>query len=395
MHGATNTAMVLNTLGAGGVTEVACQLLKRLPASGGARRLYVLKKPAEDADGKLDRVEALAADGITVTFGAGHKGKIASIAHLAAWLEKERIALLHTHSYRPNLYGRLAGVLRRGNGLRLVAHYHNQYDDKWREGSEALLLERQLAGQTDAMVAVSAAVRDHVAQALERDPAAISVVENGIDVDRVAGGRRDGVRREFGLADDDMVVGLVGRICEQKGQDDLVAAARLISSRHPRLRYLMVGDEEDKDLCRRLRREIASAGLDRIIHFTGFRRDMANIYAAIDNLAAPSRWEGFGLMLVEAMAAGVPIVATNVGAIADVLDGGESGLLVAPRDPARLGEAISRLASEPRLREALAAAGRRRARRYSWDGASRQIADLHEALLNSSRAGSSISAGTS
>ena len=393
MLGGTNSAMVINSLGAGGVTEAAHQLLRRIPPSGGARRLYVLKQPGPG--GNADRLHALGADGITVTFGAGHNGKIASIAHLASWLEQERIALLHTHSFRPNLYARLAGVLHRGNGLRLLAHYHNQYDDKWPDGSDALLLERQLANQTDAMIAVSDAVRDHVASALRKDPSAICVVENGVNLERIAGGTRDAVRREFGLSCDHVVVGLIGRVCQQKGQQDLIAAAKHLASRQPNLRYLLVGDHEDKDLSHRLRGEVSAAGLGDVVYFTGFRRDMANVYAALDILAAPSRWEGFGLMLVEAMAVGVPIVATNVGAIPDVLDGGRSGLLVEPQQPAGLAEAIIRLVEEPALRRALVGAGQIRARRYSWEQSARRIADLHAAVIAAPRISAPLPAAAS
>ncbi len=205
------------------------------------------------------------------------------------------------------------------------------------------------------MIAVSDAVRDHVASALRKDPSAICVVENGVNLERIAGGTRDAVRREFGLSCDHVVVGLIGRVCQQKGQQDLIAAAKHLASRQPNLRYLLVGDHEDKDLSHRLRGEVSAAGLGDVVYFTGFRRDMANVYAALDILAAPSRWEGFGLMLVEAMAVGVPIVATNVGAIPDVLDGGRSGLLVEPQQPAGLAEAIIRLVEEPALRRALSA----------------------------------------
>lgn len=111
-----------------------------------------------------------------------------------------------------------------------MAHYHNQYDDKWPEGQTALTLERRLAGVTDAMVAVPGAVRDHVAKALGLNADRITVIANGVTADRVRPLNRDDARRTLGLAPDDLGIGVIGRVCTQKGQEDIVEAALIFPS---------------------------------------------------------------------------------------------------------------------------------------------------------------------
>jgi Glycosyltransferase Family 4 len=157
-------AMVINSLGSGGVPEAVLNLCAHLPRDRFAPHLFVLKAatPSEPADdGFTARPRAA---GVPVTIAQSSDGKIGTVAELADWIIAQRIDILHSHSFRPNLYARLAGAICRPSGLLIVAHYHNQYDDKWPEGQTALMLERHLAGVTDANVAVSASVRDHVAK---------------------------------------------------------------------------------------------------------------------------------------------------------------------------------------------------------------------------------------
>lgn len=365
-------AMVLNTLGNGGVPEAVLNLCIHLPRDRYAPQVFVLK--GGPADSGLQARFAVA--GVPVTIACEGDGKIGAIAELADWLGRSGIALLHSHSYRPNLYARMAGAICRPSGLRMVAHYHNQYDDKWSAGSPALALERQLAQVTDGFVAVSKIVRAHVAQAVALPADRITVIANGVTADKVRHVDRGAARRALGLGPDDLAIGLIGRICAQKGQQDMVEAALLLRQSLPNAVVLMIGAAEDKALQGRLTERIAAGGATNQIRLCGHMPDIAPAYAGLDILAAPSRWEGFGLMLVEAMAAGLPIVATNTGAIAEVT--GRAARLVPVGDPAALAAAIASF--DPAARTRAAQAGLVRARSFDWATAGARLAGLYDAL---------------
>ena len=377
---APRIALVLNTVGLGGVPEAAFELCRHLPPGRFDLRLFVLKGADDERSAREARAARFSGAGIPVRFAAAG-GKLDVVAELADWLATERITLLHTHSYRPNVYGRLAGTLLRPAGLRLLAHYHNQYDAKWARDPTALALERRLAAHTDAFAACSDSVREHVVAELGLAPERCRTVANGVDPGRFAGGDRVRTRAALGLADDELAVGLVGRVCEQKGQEDLVEAMVLLGDSQPRLRVLLAGHAEDRRLLERLQARAAAAGVgDRLRHL-GHVDDMAGLYAALDVVAAPSRWEGFGLMLAEAMAAGRPLLAARAGAIPQVVAADETALLVPPRDPPALAVALARLADDPALRARLGAAGPARAARFSWPAAGARLAGIYDAVL--------------
>jgi glycosyltransferase involved in cell wall biosynthesis len=373
--------MVLNTMGLGGVPEVALQLMRHLPRDRFDLALCILKREATPDAARTDRQARFEALGVSVHYATDSSGKLEAVADVARWLDAERIAVLHTHSYRPNVYARLAGALCRPNGLRVVAHYHNHYDDKWNRDPVMLTFERQLAAGTDAMIAVSESVRGHVAARIGIGEGRVDVVSNGVDVTAFDGVDRAAARASLGLDGTRPVLGLIGRVCEQKGHEDFVEAAIRLAASHPDALCLMVGHLEDVALCERLRQRIETAGRGDHIRFLGHRTDIAGVYAALDVVVAPSRWEGFGLMLVEAMAAGRPVVASRVGAIPEVVREGETAILVPPRDPAALADALAALLADPVRQGALAAAGLREHGRFSWTGAAERVATIYDRVL--------------
>ncbi|MEY4830880.1 MAG: hypothetical protein RLZZ562_2676 [Planctomycetota bacterium] len=354
-----HVGMVLTTLGHGGVPEVVYQMMRGLPADRFCAHLCVLKREEDASNVCPERADRFSAAGLDVCFAHESSRKIETVASVADWIAERGIALLHTHSNRPNVVGRMAGALFRSQGLAVVAHYHNQYDDKWERDPAMLSLERRLVASTDAMIAVSESVRRHVADNIGVDEQRIDVIPNGVDASAFAGVDRSEARRALGLDATRPVVGLIGRITEQKGQDDFVEAALAIAVERPEPMFVMVGFAEDAALQQRLRQKIAVFGLSDRIRFLGNRDDMASVYAALDLVVAPSRWEGFGMMLIEAMAAGRPIVATRVGAIPEIVRDGRTGVLVEPRDAQALACAITAMLDDPQRRTAMGEAGQR------------------------------------
>ena len=370
---------VLNTMGHGGVPRVAYELLERLPASVD-RVLYCLSARTRDPAARDRLVERLGEHGVRVRF-ADATGARAAGEQVGRWIAEDGIDLVHTHSTKPNRYAR-AAVLRHAD-VRLVAHYHNTYDDKWAD-PQVLDDERRLARATDRLVACSDAVRDHLVHRLEVPREQVEVVPNGVQPDDFRGdGRR--LRAELGLAADVPLVGTVGRISRQKAPEDFLLAARRVLDREPRAVFLLVGETDDAALSAQVRSLAQDLQLGDRLRLLGHRTDVADVYDALDVFVLPSRWEGFGLVLVEAMASGTPVVATDVGGIPQVtgaLGPGEGcALLVPPGRPDALAEAVCRVLAEPGTARAMVVRGRARALRFGWQDAADAVCRLYGSLL--------------
>lgn len=210
---------------------------------------------------------------------------------------------------------------------------------RWREAIAQYALRR-----ADRLVAVSHAVGDQLhSRGLDA-----TVVVNGLPGPEL----RADAREALGLRSGDVVVGGIGRLVEQKGWDVLCCAATIVRERTPEVSFVVVGDGPQRACLERL-----AGG---VVRFVGHWDDAASLLGAFDVLAMPSRYEGLGLSAIEAMLAGVPVVASDVEALRDVV--GDAGVLVPPDDPVSLGEAIIDLVRAPTRRRQLAAAGARRAR---------------------------------
>lgn len=370
--------MVLTTMGHGGVPEVVYQLMRHVPPDRCTPFLCVLKREEDEDNVNATQRERFAAAGFDVHYASDSSSKLETVAAVAQWIEARGIEVLHTHSNRPNVIGRTAGLLCGPSGPRLVAHYHNQYDDKWERDPMMLAFERRLARSTDAFVAVSQSVCDHVAERVGIAADRIDVVGNGVEFTRFVDGDRDRARASFGVPKDVLLVGLVGRVTEQKGHEDFVEAALRLRATRPDVVFAAFGFAEDAPLHERLLARIAAEGAADTIRLVGNRDDMPDVYAALDLVVAPSRWEGFGIMLVEAMAAGRAIVATRTGAIPEIVKDGETAVLVEPRDPAALADAIAKLLDAPAERSRLGIEGRRRATTFSWKATAERMVRIYE-----------------
>ena len=165
---------------------------------------------------------------------------------------------------------------------------------------------------------------------------------------------------QFALPEDAFVAAVSAQLIERKGHDVLLACLPELVRRHPELRLLCFGDGPLK---RRLRRMIAALGLGRHVQLAGFRRDLPALLPGVDVLVHPARREGLGVALLEAMSSGVPVVASAVGGIVDVVEPGVEGLLVPPDNASELGAALERIIGDARLRKRMGLAGRKRVQR--------------------------------
>ena len=250
---------------------------------------------------------------------------------------------------------------------------------RWLLGAKRVvhrLLYRAGARIVDGVIAVSDATARSFRDTVGHVDDKVSVVCNAVDLDRYPAsiGDRAKARAELGFGPSAHLMTMVGTFKRQKGHRYLVEAAVALVPRFPTLHILLVGDGELAD---RVRAQVLDAGLSDHVHFLGTRRDVPELLSLSDSFVLPSLWEGLPVALTEAMASGLPVVATGVSGTSQVVIDGETGLLVQPADEAALAEAIDRLLSDPVLAAELGAAGRARiAESYSAKAQAEQLAAL-------------------
>lgn len=367
-------------------------LITRLPIGGAERLLLGILRHLDPAKfesvvcciqdrGELaDEAEAL---GIPViALGLMRKGghDRAVVPALRAMMREHRIELVHTHLYHANLYGRLAA---RKEGIPAIASVHNTYTKrKWYRH----LINRWLARKTYVVTAGSADVERDLLEVDHLPPAKVARLPNCIDLTRVETALTPAqAKTRLGFAADDVVIGTVGRVEEQKGHIHLLEAFSYLRQRlvqGERLKLLLVGDGR---LLPRLRESAETLGIADHCLFPGNLPQLAEIYRAMDVFVMPSLWEGLSLAMLEAMAAGLPLVATEVGGARDVLGDSQWGLLVPPRSSEALTEAVGRLLADQGVRDGLAASGAERVRQhYSVTALAFQLAGFYRAATGRS-----------
>ena len=303
-----------------------------------------------------------------------------AVRDLSRLYRTEGIALVHTHLYHANLYGRIAAFL---SGVPAIATVHNVYA---RRKFHRKLLNRLLSHASARVIAVSEDIREDLVQHDGIDPDKVAVVHNGIDVRRVDTDlTREQARARLGVRDDELLIGCVGRLEEQKGHRFLLeACAALKSDLGKRLRLLIVGDGR---LRQDLESRAAALGVGASVSFLGTRHDVPEILRALDIYAMPSLWEGLSIAMLEAMAAGVAVVISDVSGVSRALGNNEHGIRVAPGEPAALVEAIRCLAGQPSRRRALGLSARERVKaEFSIDAMMSQLTSIYEHALASRHA---------
>lgn len=285
-----------------------------------------------------------------------------SVSLLVSLLRRERVTILHAHGAKAGLVGRLAGLWAR-TPILLVTVHNSIFAAEWPRWKKRVFAaaEAILARWTSRIITVSEALRQEIIKCEKLRPAQLVTIYNGIEPDLFClRENREALRSHLGLPVNQPVVITVARLASQKGIRYLVEAAALFPPEH-RPFFLVVGDGP---LRGELVRQAATLGVNKHLFFTGSRNDLPQLLNAADLLVLPSLTEGLGLVLLEAMAASLPVVATRVGGIPEVVVDGETGILVPPRDPAALAQAIEILLANPERARAMGAAGRERVRRF-------------------------------
>ncbi|MEZ4365388.1 MAG: glycosyltransferase [Kofleriaceae bacterium] len=323
---------VLSSFGVGGQERVALDLAVGLAARGHAVTAIALDGAAPGA-----LAEQFADAGIATESLGRRDGLDPTLApRLALRLRRLGADVVHSHNPLPLIYGAPAA---RVVGAAAIHTKHGRNPG----GRGHLALRRQAARLVHAFVAVSEVTASQARSQRDCAPSKLHVITNGIRLERFAPDprARAAIRGELGIPDDAWVVGTVGRLDEYKNQALLVRA--LGPSLTRRRRLVLVGDGEARP---QVEAAIAALPEPGYVHLLGRRLDVDRLMPAFDVFALPSKSEGLPLVLPEAMACGLPVVATEVGGVPAVVDEGDTGLLV-PVDEAALADALGQLAADP------------------------------------------------
>ena len=261
--------------------------------------------------------------------------------------------ILHTWLFAANAYGRLAV----GRHRRCKVIVSERCVDSWKSGWQ-LRLDRRLISRTDLLVGNSQSVADfYRQQGFPNDR--LRVVPNGIDLPGEALLSRDEILAAWNIPPQARLVGYVGRLAKQKRVRDLIWAFELLRSLHNEVHLLIVGDGPEKFALQQFAREIQA---DQQIHFVGHRDDARQLFPLLDVFWLASDFEGLSNSVMEAMAAGIPVVASDIPPNRELVVPGESGFLVPIGDRAAFAQFTARLLADPELARQLGTAGRERIR---------------------------------
>ena len=338
-------AHLIETDGPGGAERMLASLANELQCVGHPGIAFVPARRERWLEAEL------AGFGVPIEYVTLDRPFSRRFAHeLAAAFRRHRVTLAHSHEFTMAFYGawaaRLAGIPHV-----ITMHGSRYYAERWRRR----LALRWAIGRSAAVTAVSHTLADALRRDLWLGGRAVDVVPNGI---RPQSPAKDGVRAELGLAAGDRLLLAVGNLYPVKGHRDLVAAIGRIAARLPGVHLAIAGRG---DLAETLMQDARAQRFENRLHLLGLRGDVADLLASADAFVLPSRSEGLPLALLEAMFAGLPIVATRVGEVPDALADGGAGLLVQPGRPEELAGAIERILTDADLARTLGARARERA----------------------------------
>ncbi len=299
-----------------------------------------------------------------------------TLLRLVRLMKQERFAIVHTHSTKAGLLGRLAARMAGVPAVVFTAHGWAFTEGRAWWKRMALALMEGFCGHLLSTKIICVSHHDHdLAVRFHTAPAdRLVTIRYGLDPRRFVAAGAPAFRTRLGPRPTP-AVGFVGRLAAQKDPVNLLMAFGILA--HGTL--IMVGDGP---LRRRIEGVVRQNALGDRVRLMGSRENIPELLAEWDIFVLPSRWEGLPLVIIEAMMAGLPVVATRVGGVGELVEDGVTGLLVPPADPQALADALQRLLADPGLRRRMGAAGRDRAlREFQLDRMVRETSDLYEGLI--------------
>lgn len=358
---------VITELRPAGAERCVYELATRLP-----RDRFNVSVTALRGGAMVDRLREA---GVRVdALGLRGKWDVPHATRLVDSLRSDPPDVVHTHLFHADLAGRLAAALTGRVRLIHTVHVAERRPLPWRFAWAAMTM------RATTCVCVSRGVREHWLRHTGLPAGRCVVIPNGVDAGRFrpdAQARRR-LRSEWGVNPSDAVFAMVGRLDDQKGVDVLLDAVDSLARSGRAPDVVIAGDGPRRDLVREF---IAAGQAQRRVRWLGFRDDVPDVLSAADVLVMPSRWEGFGLSAAEAMAAGLPVVASRVAGLEEVVADGRTGLLIPPGDADALTAAMIRTRDDELLRKRMGEAGRRRVeRRFSIETYVRAHERLYQSI---------------
>jgi glycosyltransferase involved in cell wall biosynthesis len=349
----TRIAFCITDLDAGGAERALVQIVTRMDRARWEPFVFCIS-----GEGELAR--PLREAGITVVcLGARKRHGLSVVWRLSRLLAKLRPTILQTFLFHANIVGRLAGKAARVpvivSGIRVAE----------KRGSLRLWIDRATDWMVSRHICVSQDVAAFSAARGGLPIDKIRVIPNGVDA-RAFAEAEPADLRQFGIPPGSRTLLFVGRLDPQKGPFVLMAAARELLPRHSDLHLLLVGDGP---LAENLRKWVAMETFSDRIHFAGRRTDVPSLMRAANLFVLPSLWEGLPNVVLEAMAAGVPVVASRVEGISDLLTDDRTGLVVPPNSAPDLIAAIGRILADPQHAHQMGHSAQQYVRtEFAWDG---------------------------
>jgi glycosyltransferase involved in cell wall biosynthesis len=365
---------VVDAIGAGGGERVAATLPTLLDPARFLRTLCVTREPDNSSsEGFIAELSRLESAGVRVIF-LGRSGRldVRSLWRLARVLRTSGAHIVHAHKFGSNVWaatlGRLVGV------PVVIAHEHTWSFE--RQLARRLIDRFVVAGLSDAVIAVSEADRRRMISIVGMPPERVTLIPNGIPEPHPR--HAASVRANLGIADDAPLLVQTAVLRPQKAIGTMLEAMAILREDEPAARLVILGSGDR----RALQTRAAELAVLDVVSFIGQRDDVADILAAADVGVLSSDFEGMPLAILEYMAAGLPVVSTDVGGVREVVREGETGLLVPRGDGRALAERIGRLIADPELARRMGQNGRRlQLAQFSAAAMVRETTALYDRLL--------------
>lgn len=368
---AATVAFVVPTMVLGGAEHQVYMLMKNLDPTRWRPLLITMNE-------KGPFFERAVSDGFEARcLGVRTKVPIASVIRLFSVLRSERVSVVLSLGFNATFLARLAGIAARVPVL-LVAEHASTALASW--GRLHRVLDRLLMPFTSAFIAVAGSQVEYLVRERGLPPEKVRVIYNGLDYAPYLRGSREEARGLLGLPAKAFVVGIVALLRREKNHVLFLQAAELMAEELPTARFAIVGDGSERAA---IERAVAESAVAQRVTVYGTRRDVECLLPGFDVFALTSITETFPMAILEAMGAGLPVVATRVGGLPEIVRHGETGLLVDAQDAQGLADAWLALARDPERRSAMGAAGRAAAiGRFSAAAMARAHEELFHELLS-------------
>lgn len=370
------------------------QVITGLPLGGGGQVIWTISRKLDKARFDMDifcvieggdLVFDIERMGFKVKIMAGtydHKRffpySITKILRLSDELKKGQYDIVHTHLYQADVIGRVAAILA---GIpRIVKSLHNM--GMWKT-TKHLIVDRLLLRRTAKVICCSNYQKEVVVKQESLPETKVETIYHGVDLERFKLlNDRHSYAKTVRLNAELLTIGTVGRMINSKGQIHFLNAIPAILSEHPHAQFVIIGDGPIR---RHLFSAVENTPYREKIHFLGSRSDIPQLLTLMDVFVFPSLSEGLGISVLEAMASGLPVVASNIRPLSEMIIPENTGLLVKTEDPADLAGAVNRLLRDEDLRRDMGNRGRERVKQYFTDEQMvRQIENLYQALYEDS-----------